>query len=183
MSNIRAARRYAQAMLDIAEEQKKLDRLSDDFAFLQRMLRESRDFLLLLKTPIIKKEKKKAILTELLKSDVAPETLQFLHLLTEKNREDMLGTIITQFFELRDEKLGIVNVEVRAATELTNEQHRRMTEQFEKMTRRKVHISFSLDKQLKGGFVARLGDTMYDGSVRRQLELLREQFLENQVRN
>jgi F-type H+-transporting ATPase subunit delta len=170
-------------MLDLAEEQKKLDRLSDDFAFLQRMLKESREFFLLLKSPVVKKEKKKAILTELLKSQVAPETLQFLHLLTEKNREDILGTIISQFFELRDERLGIVNVEVRAATELTSDQHRRMEEQFEKMTKRKVRISFSLDKQLKGGFVARVADTMYDGSVRRQLELLREQFLEGQARN
>jgi F-type H+-transporting ATPase subunit delta len=51
------------------------------------------------------------------------------------------------------------------------------------MTRKSVRIAFSVDKQLKGGFVARVGDTVFDGSLRRQLELLREHFVEETARN
>ena len=72
---------------------------------------------------------------------------------------------------------------MRAATELTKDQQQTIVKRFEGITRKKIRVAFSIDKQLKGGFVARVGDTVYDGSVRRQLELLRERFAEGVGRN
>ena len=84
---------------------------------------------------------------------------------------------------MRDDQLGILTLELRAAVDLTNDQQKTIAKRFEEMTRKKIRIVFSVDKQLKGGFVARVGDTVYDGSVVRQLELLRDRFAEGAGRN
>jgi F-type H+-transporting ATPase subunit delta len=87
------------------------------------------------------------------------------------------------YFKLRDDRLGIVALDVRAATELSKSQQQTIVKRFEEITQKKIRVAFSIDKQLKGGFVARVGDTVYDGSVQRQLELLRDQFAKGVGRN
>ena len=77
---------------------------------------------------------------------------------------------------LQDDRQGIVNVVVRSASDFTAEQSGTLRNRLESYTRKQVRITFSLDKQLKGGFVARVGDTVFDGSIKRQLELLRQRF-------
>jgi F-type H+-transporting ATPase subunit delta len=183
MISTRVTRRYARALMDLAEEQKQLDRVAADLELLQRTAKESREFLLFLKSPVIKKEKKKEIFSSLFSNQLGELTLSFVSLLIDKGREDILPQIIQQFFALRDERLGIVSVDVKAATELTDEQLNEIRRRFEGITKKNVRIAFSLDKQLKGGFLARVGDTVYDGSVRHQLELLRERFQEGTVHN
>lgn len=183
MSVYRVARRYAEAALELAEERQQGERLAGDLDLIRKVIKESRQFLAFLKSPILSKEKKRGVLTELFRSRVSSLTFDFLDLLIEKNREDVLGEIIEEFFRLRDDLLGIVTMEVRAATELTGDQRQAIEKHFEGITQKKVRIAFSIDKQLKGGCVARVGDTVYDGSIQRQLELLRERFAEGAGRN
>ena len=176
MSSYRVARRYAEAAMDLAEEQKSSDRLASDFELIQRALRESRDFAAFVKSPVISKEKKRAVLADLFQSKVGALAFDFLNLLIEKGREDVLGPIIEECMRLRDERLGIVSLELSAATLLTGDQQQMIVKRFEGITQKKVRLVFSVDKQIKGGFVARVGDTVYDSSIQRQLELLRECF-------
>ena len=183
MVSTRITRRYALALMETAEEQKQLDRVVQDLELLQRTAKESKDFNTFLKSPVIKNDKKKEIFSELLKSKVGALTLDFLLLLCEKRREDILLPIITQFFLLRDELLGIVQVDVKAATELSRDQFDNIQKRFENITKKKVRISFNLDTMVKGGFIARVGDTVFDGSVRHQLELIRERFTEGVMNN
>jgi F-type H+-transporting ATPase subunit delta len=179
MTSNRVARRYAEAMLELAEERKQIERVAEDFDLLRRTIAGSRDLASFLRSPIIPKEKKRSILNALFSSRVSGLVVDFLKLLTDKRREDLLGQVAEEFARLRDERQGIVNVEVRAALELTKEQHRALERQFEGVTGKKVRVSVSVDKQLLGGLVARVGDTVFDGSIRRQLELLRERFAEH----
>lgn len=169
--------------MELADEQKQLNRVAEDFEVLQRAIDESREFIAFLKSPVIKKEKKKEVIAVLFRTRVSKITMSFLDLLVEKSREDALKQIVEQFFALRDSKLGIVNVDVRAAAEFSKDQHQAIEQRFATMTKKKVRVSFSLDKQLKGGFIARIGDTVYDGSIRRQLELLRERFAQESDQN
>jgi F-type H+-transporting ATPase subunit delta len=180
MTYSRAARRYAQALMDVAEEKKIIDRIIADLERIQHAVQESREFRAFLKSPVIKKEKKREVLTAMFKPSVDAATMDFLMLLCEKGREDLLLQIIEQFLALRDEKLGLVSVEVKATTDLTDEQQAILRQRFERLTKKKVRISMSIDKHLKGGFVAKVGDTIFDGSVRHQLALLRKRFAERQ---
>ena len=183
MSAYRVARRYAEAALELAEEQKQGERLAADLEVVWKVMKESREFIALLKSPVISKDKKRALLAEIFRSKLSVFTFNFLNLIVDKGREDVLDDIIKEYYKLRDDRLGIVTLEVRAATELTKDQQQTIVTRFEGITRKKIRVAFSIDKQLKGGFVARDGDTVYDGSVRRQLELLRERFTEGVGRN
>jgi F-type H+-transporting ATPase subunit delta len=178
MSVYRVARRYAEAALELAEEQKQGERVAADLEVIQKAMKDTREFVAFLKSPVVPKEKKRTVLTETFRAKLSPFSFSFLNLILDKGREDVLGDIITEYFRLRDERLGIVTLEVRAATELTSGQQQSIVKRFEEITRKKIRVAFSIDKQLKGGFVARVGDTVYDGSVQRQLELLRERFAE-----
>lgn len=161
-----------------AEENKQVDRIATDVELLDRLTRESREFTLFLINPVINREKKRSVFVELFGKKLSSMMNDFLRLMTQKGREDLLPDIIQQFFALRDEKLGIVNVTIKAAVELSKDQEEKIKRRFEGVTHRSVRLAFSLDKQVIGGFIARVGDTVYDGSVKRQLELLRERFAE-----
>jgi F-type H+-transporting ATPase subunit delta len=183
MSAYRVARRYAEAAIGLAGEQKQGERLAGDLELIQKTMRESAEMQGFLKSPVISKDKKRAVLESLFKSKVGPLAFDFLNLLVEKGREDVLDAILVEFFKMRDEELGIMTLDLRAAVELTADQQKVIAKRFEEMTRKKIRIVFSVDKQLKGGFVARVGDTVYDGSITRQLELLRKRFAEGAGRN
>ncbi len=178
MSNLRLANRYAEALMAAAEELRVLKRISDDLTNVQHIIKESHEFQLFLKSPVIKKEKKQQVFEAMFGKSFHPLTLQFLSLLAEKERENTLPGIIEAFFRLQDKKLGIVNVHITAAAELSMQQAAKLEQQFEAYSKKKVRIGMRLDKQLIGGFIARIGDTMFDGSVKRQLELLRQRFME-----
>jgi F-type H+-transporting ATPase subunit delta len=183
MSAYRVARRYAEAAIELAEDQKQGERLAGDLELIQRAMTESVELQSFLKSPVISKEKKRAVLSALFKAKVGTLAFDFLNLLVEKGREDVLDGILVEYFKMRDDQLGIMTLELRAAIDLTIDQQKTDAKRFEEMTRKKIRVVFSVDKQLKGGFVARVGDTVYDGSVSRQLELLRSRFAEGTGRN
>jgi F-type H+-transporting ATPase subunit delta len=183
MSAYRVARRYAEAALELAEEQKQGERLAGDLELIQKAMKESVELQSFLKSPVISKEKKRAVLAALFEAKVGTLAFDFLNLLVEKGREDVLDSILVEYFKMRDDQLGIMTLELRAAVDLTKDQQKNIAKRFEEMTRKKIRVVFSIDKQLKGGFVARVGDTVYNGSVSRQLELLRDRFAEGAGRN
>ncbi|HEY6953437.1 MAG TPA: ATP synthase F1 subunit delta [Bacteroidota bacterium] len=178
MVNVRVARRYAEALAEMAEEQKYVGVIAQDLELLRRAVRESRDFLLFLKSPIINNARKQEILLGLFTDKTSKVTQEFLHILVEKGREYLLPDIIEQFFAIRDERMGIINAEVKGVGEFSPDQTTALQRKLEVFSGKKVRISFSVDKHLVGGFIARVGDTVFDGSIRRQLELLRERFAE-----
>ena len=181
MANLRIANRYAEALMTTAEELHILKNVSDDLTVLRRIIQESHEFQLFLKSPVIKKEKKQEVFKATFGPSMQPLTLQFLSLLIEKEREDTLPSVIGAFFRLQDEMLGIIHVSVTTAAELSQQQTMQLQQRFEEYSNKKVFIDVSFDKQLIGGFIARMGDTVFDGSVKQQLKLLRKRFAEELI--
>ncbi len=176
MTNERVARRYAEGFIEMAVEQKKLETIAGDLETLRHTIEQSRELRLFLKSPVIDKARKRSILRSLFEGKLDAATVRFLDLLAEKGRENILQDILTQFFALLDDRQGIVRVDVRTAADFTSDQTATLQTRLESYTGKKVRMTFGLDKQLRGGFVARVGDTVFDGSIKRQLELLRERF-------
>jgi len=161
-----------------AEELHILKNVGDDLMRIKRIIIDSHEFQLFLKSPVIKKEKKQQVIEEVFGTSIQPLSLQFIILLTEKGREDNLLSIIDSFSRLQDKALGIVHVFVKAASQLSTDQTAQLEQRFEAYSKKKVSIDVTKDPQLIGGFIARIGDTMFDGSVKHQLELLRKRFVE-----
>jgi F-type H+-transporting ATPase subunit delta len=178
MSDSRIAYRYALAILGVAEETKKLDVVFNDFGLIGKLLTEVREFSLFLKSPVIKSAKKKQVLNELLKPRVCDLTLAFVLLLTTKDRERLLPDVIREFYKLRDKKLGILQVLTHTAVPFTQAQKEQLVRKVSVVTKKNVKIEYVADPSLRGGFTVQFEDTVWDASVKRQLELIEQRFIE-----
>ena len=178
MKNVRVARRYAKALMGAAEGQRSIDSTSKDLETIASSLRSSRQFRLFVASPVVSAAKKTEVFKQVFGARIGKDTMAFIDMLIAKQREGVLLDIIEQFNALCDEKFGIVNVDVTSAVEFTPPQEQNLQTQLERYTRKKVRVRFSLDRAIKGGLLVQIGDTVLDASIRHQLELLRERFLE-----
>lgn len=183
MKTTRVARRYAKALLLSAERQGQLDSVLADVLVLQEHIAESREFRSFLRSPVIRGQVKLSILRDVFGGSLNALTVDFLRLLVEKKREAHLSEVIAELLLMNDVRLGIVSLELKAASELSDAHRSAITQRFEQLTGKKIRISFSVDTSLKAGIVVRVGDTVYDGSVKRQLEMLRDRFAQSVVSN
>ena len=177
MKNVRAAKRYAQGLMAAAEDAKAVDRTAVDLDLIARVMKDSREFRMLLASPVVSAPKKKQVFRELLGPRVGPLTLSFIILLATRGREHLLPEVVEQFRALRDQLLGILNVEVASAVEYAKPQENELHAALEKLTKKKVRVHHTLDAAVRGGLVVRIGDTVLDASVRRQLEILRDRLV------
>lgn len=181
MAASKVAIRYASSFLDSSIEKNTLDLVSKDFEDVYNALLRSYELVRFIKSPVIKNETKQSVLKEIFKDKISKESLDFLLFVTSKGRENILKEILERFFELKDEHQKISRIQITTSYEFNVEQQKQLTEKFEAMLNKKVILSFSVDKNLIGGFVAKVGDTIYDASITHQLELLKKQFLQGSV--
>jgi F-type H+-transporting ATPase subunit delta len=171
MSASRIARRYAAAVFHIAEREGAVADVAADLRLIQATAEESPALLSLMKAPLVPKPKKLSTLHGLFDAHLrSPLTARFISLLVERNREEVLSEIGTAFGEMADEHAGIVPVEVRSVIALTEEQMDRLKARLDSLTGKNTRLEPRLDPILIGGMLIRIGDTIYDGSVRGYLE-------------
>ena len=176
MYNKKIARRYTASIYAPAEELKKTENLKNDFILIKNAIVSSRDLRLFLSTPVISTEKKKGIFKEIFKNKLDDFTFRFIELVFDKNRENLLFDISSDFLELYNERSGIIEAKIKTAIELSAEAKKNIAGKLTQYTGKKIEASYSVDPDIKGGFVARIEDTIIDASIRRQLELLYENF-------
>ena len=181
MGFLNISNRYAKALLEIAKEKNILDAVSNDMKLILNTLKESKELKIALKSPIIKESDKLNILKEIFSSKVSLESMQFVEFVLEKNRIEILSDISRRFVELVDEIQGFVEVEVASIDLLDNNQKELLKNKLESITNKKVRLSYKIDKNLIGGFTARVKDKVFDASVKHQLENLRKSFLQEHL--
>ena len=181
MAETKVSARYAASLIDLALEKNALDALSKDMELVHSAILSSNDLNNVLQSPVIKTEKKKIILSEIFKNKISEDSLNFIRFVVDKNRENLLTSIIKKFLQMRDEKLGMVRVEVKTSFDFTDEQKEKLQQRLEKILNKKAQLKFIADSTIVGGFVAKVGDTVYDASIKHQLELLRKEFLHGSV--
>ncbi|GAB3827977.1 ATP synthase F1 subunit delta [Hymenobacter jeollabukensis] len=179
MSELRVAARYAKSLLDLANEQGTLDAVKQDMDLFGNTLEGSRDLRLLLRNPIVKHDKKLAILRRLFDGKVTDMTMRFFTIITQKNRENALEFVAPEFLAQFNAIRGIQSADVTTATPLTPELRAHVERLVQDQTGGKVLLKEYVDPSLIGGFVLRLGDRQIDDSVRTRLNRLRSTFKEN----
>ena len=177
MADYKVSLRYATSLIDLAVEENILEVISNDIEFVINILRGSPDLKRALENPVIKSESKLSILDEIFKSRVNLETMNFIRFLVKKDRENLLAEIAARFLELRDERMGIVNVDLQTAFELTDEQTERLKNRIEKLLNKKTRFRIKVHPEVVGGFIAKVNDTVFDASVKHQLETLKQKLL------
>lgn len=181
MSEFSISSRYAKAFYEYAEQKDALNKISEDVLFVNNTLDSSKELRSVLKSPVIKEEKKHAIIKNLFNEKVDTATINFLDFIINKNREDLLFNITKRFLKLSDEHAGIMNARVTSAVELDSVQKENIKKKLEDYTNKKIRLSFALNEKVIGGFIVKIEDTVIDASVRRQLQSLKLKFTEGSL--
>lgn len=172
------ARRYGTALADVVIKTGETETVKAELKTWEEMMTSSADLLSAFSNPAIAHLDKEKVLESLI-SKAAPSrtTANFLRVLLKNNRLTELGDINDKFVAILEERGGIVAAHVTAARELSDDQKAELRSNLEKLTGKKVHLNFEINKEIIGGVVTRIGSTVYDSSVKTQLENLKEQLI------
>lgn len=173
------AKRYAQALYQQALSQKSLEKVDQDAALVWEAWNTSTELRAFFRSPIVRADKKQAVVEKLFAKKVGKGVYDFLQLLVEKGRENQLGDILGAYGKLRDDALGVVEAEARVAFPLGKAEEAQLQKTIEQMTGKEVRLAIKIDSAVIGGAVVKIGDKVYDGSVKSRLDALRKQLLSN----
>ncbi len=180
MPNPRLASRYAKSLLDLALETGQLEKVYADMQWLQAVTRSSRDFVNLLRSPIVKGDKKISILNAVTKGHISELTTSFNRLLVTKNRESNMPEIIDAFIRQYKEHMNINTVKLTTAVPVGDDIKRSLVEQMKSTTSMKnIELEVNVDPDLIGGFVLQAGDKLIDASIAYDLKAVARQFENN----
>jgi F-type H+-transporting ATPase subunit delta len=172
ISNI--SKRYARAFFEIAEKDKNLEKYYTELNKFSSIIAQNKALEDFLFNPIFEQENKKKVLEKIIsKFQFSGMTVNFLKLLVDKKRLDSLADIVACYRQLMDEALKKVRINLKTAFPLSRKLQDYINSNMEKITGRKVEITMETDPGLLGGIVIGVGDTLYDGSVKNQLNNMR----------
>ena len=171
------SQRYARALVDVALEKKIAEQVRTELSEFAMLVLDSADLRNFLASPAVPRAQKSALIEKIAVRMGASETLKnFLLVLVDNRRTSELDEMVVAYQEQLYTRLGIADVYVTSAQELNDAQKNEMTGALELLTKKKVSAQYWVDPELIGGAVVRIGSTIYDGSVRQQLERLRAQL-------
>ena len=174
------SRRYARALLELGTEGGNLDALVDEVSRMAAAWNESADLRAVVETPTVGVDVKKSILREVTaKLALGPVTSSTVMLLTDRRRLRLIGEIAQFLREMNDAKKGLVRAEVTTAVPLSEAFYSRLKEQLERLTGKHVALDKKHDPAILGGVVARIGDQVFDSSIRTRLQSLKNALLPN----
>lgn len=177
MTGSMVAKRYALALFQIAKEQGLLDRVEEELRVVKEVFTYNSDLKAVLKSPKLEAEKKKEILAEAFAA-MNPYLLNTMLLLVDRHREDEIIAVADGFIEYANEERGIAEAEVYTTRPLTDAEREAFSSSFAaKVGKKSLRIENIVDSNLLGGVRLRIGNRIYDGSLRGKLDRLERKLL------
>jgi F-type H+-transporting ATPase subunit delta len=171
------ARRYAAALADVVIERKEEREVRQEIEQWASMIEANPELKEVFANPTVAYEQKQKVLEELIaRTRVRPTTASFLRVLLRNQRLAQLEDIAERFGHVLDERGGVVSANVTTARPLPENMKNTVREALAAATGRTVRVSFTTDETIIGGLVARIGSTIYDGSVQNRLDRLSEEL-------
>jgi F-type H+-transporting ATPase subunit delta len=169
--------RYAKALVDVSFRLNQHEQVARELLRFENLLANQKDLSLFYANPAIPVAKKKAATEEILqKLAMSSTTSNFLFVLIDNHRMGHFAEIRQSFQEQLDNRLGITQAEITTAVDLDADIHARLESTLSNLTGSKVVLKFSKEPDLIGGVVTRIGDTIYDGSIRQQLSTIKSRL-------
>ncbi len=180
MQNLRLASRYAKSLFDLAVEKGLVEAVYNDMLFLQELCTQSREFKGLLRSPVIKADKKKSIIDAVIGGKVNELTASFARLLVQKTRENEMPDIIVAFIKEYKDYKGIKVLKLTTAVPVSENVKQELIQKIkEKTSIKNIELLEKVDEGIIGGFVLQIDDLQIDASISYDLNKLRKQFLNN----
>jgi F-type H+-transporting ATPase subunit delta len=175
MKSTKVATRYAKALLELAVDNNKVDSVLGDMQFLLQVNNDTRDFEMLISSPIVKSDKKLSIF-KLIFEQFEEETMSFVELVTKNRRENYLPAIATAFEAQVKEYKGIVPMTLVSAVPLDATTKAAIVAKVQSGIQGTLEIEEVIDEELIGGFVVKMGDIQIDASVASQFNNLKQRL-------
>jgi len=171
------ARRYAKAVFELGSKQGNLEKIGADLGSLAKAMKESTELTTTLTSPAIRRSDRKKVLDAVIQRiGVTPTTTNLVYLLLDGERMASVQAIARELAAMIEAKAGRIAAEVVSAKPLDPAQLSQITASLEKLSGKKVSLTHREDADLLGGVVAKVGDTVYDGSLRTQLRNMRDEL-------
>ncbi|MDZ7845631.1 MAG: ATP synthase F1 subunit delta [Owenweeksia sp.] len=170
---------YAKSLLEFAIEMDKLEEVREDVMLVLAVGDESRDFGVMLKSPVINPGKKEKVIDAIFGGKFTEITTHFIRILIRKGREPLLEEIMHAFLDRYRDHKGIEKALVTTATGLSDGQRAEVEKILTEFTKSSVEIEEKVNADLIGGLIVKVGDHQYNGSIARKLEKLRMDFNKN----
>lgn len=172
------SRRYATALADAVMKSGETEAVRAELKIWEQLMAANAELQNAFGNPAITHPKKERVLERLLdRAKPSRTTANFLRVLLNNGRLMQLGEIVERFEAVLEERSGVVSAEVASAHELTEAQRNELKASLEKRTGKQVKLDFAVDSNLIGGVVTRVGSTVYDSSVKTQLENLKAELI------
>jgi F-type H+-transporting ATPase subunit delta len=180
MPNPRLAQRYAKSILDLAIERGQLETVYADMQYMQQVINSSREFLSMLRSPVVTADKKQAVIDAVSASQIGPLTGAFTRLLVSKGREGDFPEIITAFIRQYKDYKGIHIVKLTTASAVSDNLRQSIVEQIKKTSGMQIiELEEKVDPNIIGGFILQSGDKLIDASIAYDLKAISRQFDNN----
>jgi len=179
MEGTRVASRYAKSFIDLTIEQGVLEQAYADMKYISEVCKTNHDFVSFLKSPIIKTDKKQAVLKEVFSGKLNKVTDAYVKLITDKKRELYLAEIADEFVNQYKHKKQILTAVVTTANGIDETIRKKVMEIVKGVSNSDVVLEEKINKDLIGGFIIRVGDKQVDASIARKLSNLKRGFDEN----
>lgn len=176
VKNIKAAKRYSNAILKSALDAGVLDKVYDDIVFADETITLNKELFNFLSNPVISKDDKKDVLNKLFSPHVDKITLDFLYVLTDNGRISILNEVLNQFNRRYCEMNNIIKPEIISAVELNEVQKIRLTEKLEKKFSKKVIAKYTINKEIIGGLIVEIDDKTIDCSLKTKFYNMKQQL-------
>lgn len=180
MNNYHINTHYAKALLLLSQDLGVVDRVAEDMRLVGSVWAENRELSVLFANPVIKREKKLAIVKELFEGKVSLETMTFLVFVTRKNRTVMLRGIAEAYLEMYREYRGIVLSDLVTHQPIDDVARKMVTEMVEKYTGKTVELHDRTDPKMLGCFKLEFDGKMYDARIRTKIRRMRIEFAKNE---
>lgn len=176
MTGTRAAIRYAKAILEVSNAKGNANAVSQDMATIAEAISESKELKSFLSNPVIKGNIKLSALLEVFAA-TNEDTKSLFKLLLQNKRFDILEAITVQFKKLYDEMNGVQVAHVTTATALTPELEAQVLAKVKELSAKEVTIINTVNPEIIGGFIIRIGDKQYNASIADKLSQLKREFI------
>lgn len=176
MKLYKIAVRYAKALFDLAQEKNNLEAVKADVDLVMNTFLKSRDFEIVMQNPVIKNDKKQAIIRQVFQENLQQITIAFLCITISKGRGPILLEVLEEFIEMYKDFNNIITAYVKSPIKLDEASKNKIIELVGKRTKRKVELHEEIDSSLIGGFVIRFAHKQYDASIRKHLLDLSNEF-------
>ena len=173
MKGTKAAVRYAQSLMELALEKGNLEPVANDMNYLQNAVNENPELVSFFKSPIISSTKKLEVIKAVF-GQFEAATMTFVELVVKNRREMLLPSIAESFGELIKEHKGIVSIELVTAVQLDEETKKNILAKIEGTVKGTLEVTETIDPEIIGGYIVKMGDRRIDASVKSQFNKLKQ---------